>query len=1795
MATLASLSANSIDLETITTLAGILGTTAEDVSTANEIMENQLVYDLATDFTGDNIADFTNSENIYTSEKSEAQVFANQIESALRSTFDIVTSVGSSDGNFALSVQYIEPETNNFDSISNSIGNNISKSIEIVAPTEAIYDTHLRISSTDNNGPFYDSSNMFSAMFDGNNSNSNIIRALNSQFCTTDNSNPLAVEEHVTFNQAYSGNPISNKYFTLDASNGEPIVHELDNENNYYSNGFSIYYDASILTDNSQFGSYNIEQTSNIPTLSVSTNTDEPHPPVDSTISDNLPVFNSTLGLNNNNKLPKSLDIDTYTTLFSDEEPWGDIPGYEFSMTINEDINSGFVLQDSDGFPVLSDANGFFSLDNSNLVDNFNYMANYVSGSSNIDFFDASLNIVVGVNGESANISNNLLSLNDGIETLNEQEFNDGQIVLNINSVATRVNELQNDGVDQSSVLKTEVIYNDEDGENGRLGIASDVKNNAYVRYINQLVVKNSSNDINYSVSNGASFNLLSNSTVVNDNFNAGDIQFEYNNNINIADDILQVIKLNVYQNLRTEDASSLINNTDDMPVANYYVNGYITNFTSLLTSGQTLDKIVMDVNLKPVNELSMYTVAVANGWELTNFTKYQNDVLNTDINTVSSSVSSANPENAALLNQLPTYWPNIYRGTKYFNGSINDTNEIRTMVGSSDYNINYTVSLTTNPIFSTTQPVFYFDANVSWGMNPVGAQNPSKPWNISLPETIKNLTNNEPTYVVVDPSTYSLADVSLPNASNISLLYYTVTNTVQCSFKVGLLPYDNLTLKSPEFSVTYNYYLLQYTMFDVVLTNASELADITSTDQNNLLDYTYIESSIFGLAGDNSLTFEGTLVPDDFKELTLQTFGLNDDGTSDSISEPVANTAFYSIPVKIALNTEYRADPTLNIPPIYGDIVINFSGTTPLPLNSQDGYKVKFIVNSDATYAVSSFTSPISQLGQNISNFANNSLTVSNAYSSITNWDTTSFSVQGATDASGTTVITVIDANEDTVFTITTYDYNYINTQAFVTKCNSDGWRVQKQIGSASDDYQLDVSYLPTMYSVVSNGNTFNNMFSPDVGVYILGNSVTLSLSSIEFVDYVYDFTLLQDYIAVNMIGNAGAQLEPIAELAYQYVNGGNYSRTLALAQYRGYYGSQSVNQVYALNRDQLVAQFSTTIDGATVSQSFNVYNGTYVTVDNLIDGDGNSIGSIGLQLAFNISLLSSSNDTNYPVFVIGDNVTINIVNPNYEGFSPVTINTSLANYELYSFSGTNFDSTGGPLRIASSRLKLRNSDLDNNSASYTLFLDSSTINLYFSEKYLGNPADYGNWSSETLLFSDKYEQWLQSNEGGYGFGTGNGNNSFMQIFRLPNTPVIASNSYFVVSPAYFKFYQTGNFVQETDMPYSPSVNASANVVLRYLPIDNYENVNYTPFASNTYQYITGEYVTVDINSVNTNNVAFEYEGQTKKIYDYIDSPVSSKYEIVVNGNYYTIDVYLGLKNSPAALYISTIFEDVANNLLLLPETSTTPGDLHWVSSNNNNSGVTVSYLQPLITSSSNGLTLSDVFADPNVENISDNIRFEVNSFFLQVDSNTSRLNVPILQGVNVSMFTKAINVDNSGNMSINVYKYSPVANNVSKSTQVTTMFYYTRQVKSIPIPGIEVQDSVVPDFRNMVNSLSFTSVSAIAWEDDNAFNDTDVIVFASVVNLTKLAISAIEPLIFACETNGIKKITLVNKQPLLKIVNKVGMPILEIDANGIIKSPIVSTNAIVLNNPVTTSINSSLSYYPLYSILGNINDNVV
>jgi hypothetical protein len=1775
----ASITANSIDLESITTMSAVLNETT-NVETCNTHLENEIVYDLATEYTVNDIHDETTA-NIYTSH-SATQFYANKLDLDVRELFDIVLSPASNDGNFALSTQYVQ-SSDTPDSVSRPVGNSINKDISILDPTLSIYDSYLDISTNNNYGPFVDENSEYSCVFDASNPNNNILRALNSQFSTINNSAPLNVSEHTAFNTTYALATNLNKYFTLDLSSGEPIAHDLSLNNQSSNNGFTVNIYTEAVDNNTTYGTYRITQDEVIPKIELLKNEET----IDSTISNNhydithIPFFNPNLGLDGSNTLIETNpSLQSYTSLFNGaSEPWSLLSGFEYSISAVDVSNSGYTIRrNGDTTTQFNNDNNvnIFTLDNSNLTDNYRYMRDFARSAHQLSFNDVSVNIVAGVNGTSSNTESNVFAVSDELETLTESEWRNGEILLNINSPSTRSVELQNSGVDLSNILSSQIIYNDEGTAQGKIGISDSMKESPYVNFSTKLLMKSSDYDINYVKSNGASFNLFKNNSVVNSYFSPAQIAFNYNKTV--SDNTVEIFKVNTNQLLKTESSNALYDNADGSVVSDYYVNGYLTNFTTMLNEqGKTMDKLKLDVKLKQLNTLGLYIDASNASWSTTNYVEDASG--NRDLtNIVSSSNSSAYSIDTTMLEGfVPTTWPNLYPGTVYSNDEINEVNEMDLMCNGSPDKIFYTITLVPSAMFAGPPNITTrYDALIEWGKNASDSQNPEKPWQIKRPCDITSQVNTT-TFEVIPSTTYTRkAAFNLGVAHNVELVKYTVSSEVSCNFTVGLLPYDNLTLNSPTFTVEYSYYVLQYTTVSspsgTKFYNTIQLRNI----QSNTTSINYALIDKYSNAESLSrMTFSGSLTSNDFKELNLKVLALNDDTTTTVLTNEHTASIFYPSTIVMELLSIYETTPTTT-----GDIVLYMGGGITKPLWSEAGFSVNFEVDPVANYTVDYFSVDIDSYE---SLFGNNTLSVSNGYSNIQNWSNNTHSVD-VNISNGTTQLSIVNSSNTTVATITTSDYNFLNTQSFITYCNTDLWMVDTFIGASDENNIASTKILATNYTHGVN----NNIFSIDDGIYIVGKTANLTSSSISTVGYVFEFSLLTDTIAVNMIGPVSTSLHAIESFNYQYIDNDIYSKTLQLAKYRGYHGASSVNQSYVINRPHLVATFSVDNETEVISQAFNVYNNTIATIDNLTNGNG-SHGGIGLKIQFNVSALRSSDIRSFPVYAKGDDVLIKISNPNYGGFSEINLLKSLLDYDIYEFSGTSYNNTGYPVKIAPSRLKLKNAAFDYYKASYVIKLLESSANIRFVPNYLGDPNAYNGWEDASLLFSEPYSQWLLQNGGGYGYDTSRDSTLPIQFSRTQNVGNESSTSYIVFAPPYLHFKQTGNFIPETDLPYNPQTNAAVNNVNSYVPITSVNT--YNPFLTHSHTLLDGNTATVSFNDEYVNNITFTHNSN-KTPGEYVSNANNTTKYIQVDGNTYTIDLYLGKKTSNTSTYIATLFSDVATKLLLLPSTGTN-GALTFTEAINNSSGVRVSFLQSIPGFVNSTLSLPELFADN--DEIPNNINFEVGSFFLQLHE---KLSLPVLNGISVDLYTRKLSADSSGNMFVNVYKYQPIANNStapSQNEKVATMFYNTRQVKRIPVPGLFSNNQVFPNWENALSSINYASVSDLSWENDTVFNSTNTTIFASVVNLKQTSALEVSPLLFAADTSGLKKATMVNKQPILKIINKVGMPLIEIDANGVIQAPILAASSVVLQPPSVSSINNSLNNYSLYSILKNTIDNVI
>ena len=1242
-------------------------------------------------------------------------------------------------------------------------------------PTNSIYEANLEFITNDNEDAVYTQNEDFTGYFDYNNSNQNLLRALNSQFNTTDNSRPMYVQEDVSFNQNFAMGNHTDVYYTVDTTTGGLIDNELSDENKLGYNGYQFSNNMGDFDVNRDAGVYRIKQLDDAPLVKVQVDSRLDTPEGEDEYFDNLnlPLFNSTI----DDKLPVNpLSNANFLTIF-DLSSETIMPNYQASVLIENTQNSGYALSSD----MVVRSNDIFSLNDGSLVDNYAYMRDYVTGTHDVSFNNATLTLETLTNGSQSNIDD-CFTLSTGREILPSNLNQDGQILLNTRSPLTRVNVLTNDNED----LRARIVYNNEDGS--RVGISSELKTNNYVRYLNQLVLKNPIYDTGFAYDNGASVNFVNNNSIINSYFSEGDISFT--NVTNPDPTKLEIFKVMSYQKLRS--INGFVDTSSNVEVPGFIPFVKINNLLTIPNQSESLNRLHLFANLKNINELTIYNDASASGWTTENYTR--TNLINTPTDFVSCSTTSAFP-------QTGTAWPSYKDAIKLINGTVT----------SIPYDITFNI---TNEQYSSSL-VQNYSANVYWTVDA------SDHDLIIFGDAIQKTTAcvfNDPVYEELNVNDYlirpNLSPNPFANKINVKLLRVTRTNTLQFRFETLLTPYDNLTLVTPLFDLTTTSYTVSYNNLegDEGTTYNSDYLEYfllsPGTSLDPATDFNSIVSNyVFNNEGD-ALSFSGSLTSNDLKEFNVHLSAINNDETYTSVTDVYKMSAFYDLPIIMEFDQEYEAEN------ITGDAEVYLrSNAFYTELNGQFGYVVHLVTDtSSSVFKVEYFQSDLNNLLNTADLSGNQTLNVANVFSNITNWDLTSYIVGVSFEElnNSTAVLSITKVSDSSVTAeIRVNDFKFLNTQLLITRANRDVYRVVKWIGDNVESNTMTEDLLAVDYTY----NSVENTFTIDTGVYVENVSGNLGFGIDSAIGNTFDFELLQDTIAVNLVGNADTNLQPISDFTYQCVvgEGEYYSRSLTVDRYRGYYGTNSVNQSYRLKRDQLVASFVVKKLGNVAEQSFNVYGGDGFTVNNLMH-NSSSVGDIGLGLNFEYSMLGEEDALLYPIYTMGDNVTFSIVNPNLTSFTPVEEIYTLKDYSLHTFLGSNFASTGGPLKFNSSRLKLNNNYYDNNFASYSLTLDSGHTEVRFIQDYLGDPTEISNsdWNSQDVLASGNYAELV---DGGLTL------NSF-NISRLENTVALVSTSYLVLVPPYLKFVQRGSFVQESDLPYDPATNAEDNTVVSYLPV---------------------------------------------------------------------------------------------------------------------------------------------------------------------------------------------------------------------------------------------------------------------------------------------------------------------------------------------------------------------------------------
>ena len=1773
-----STASNEHDHENMITLSPILPPTTDStvVESINIDLETFVVDSLVI---GTSVSSITpTSGSSYTSPN--GTFYANKVSSDLTAVFDLRTNA-QHDDHFAISSTFQPPNDGSYySSATSAIGTAVEKTISLVNPTVSLYDSHLKVLTVQNYGPFYDSDDTYSVEFNSSQSTNNIIRALNSAHNNDASANLMSASEYTSFNTTYAlGNDLT-QYYTSD-SDGAPLPQDLDSSNVISNNDFNIEVTTTNF-DPSMVGTYKIEQLTDVIGTYITTDPETLNPasinPATTNPTQNqltlFPLRNTGIPIEN---LPRTLlpdnsiiyDSPTFNTLFSPAELAEVLPDFRYNIEVSTNVNSGYsfaaaVLQETDDTDIVT-------FDSSNLLDNLQYMEYLASCPHSFDLVNGSL---TPETADENSATNNLdyFTINTVRESLSAEEWDSGKLLLNTRNPITR--NTGTNSTDDSSSLSSRVYYNEElvdDNGTDFSGISHRIKTVEDAEYLTKLVFKSPATDgiSHYAETSNFYLDLYDNSSgsLVSDSFTSNEVVLDVQNPDLFDSKSLTVFKITNNQKLSSIDGI-LDNNL--VPVNNLSAHATVTNLPGLiLDAPSTVNRMQIIASLKPISDISISADADANSWTLSNH---------------GSTVVSSSTASAYRKVSPATSWP-----------SVEDVRAVITSDG--EYTIPYTVTLCVdNSIVSSgtgtsTSAYTHLEQNfyilITW-VDSLGNDRSLQITNDDLRRTAQ--------------CSYSSNTIT-PLSGNRRKVQ--TNHTLQFIFDLQLNPYDAIELTTPVFSSTTVYY--------------QTLRSGTVDDYNIDISPAELEGDSFThefSAVDGNLTFSGTLNAADLMELNASLISINDNDTiSSSTSYPLS--AFYGIPLNITLDSTSFAN---------AHIVLVLEALTYATLSSStQPYTINLAAdptNPNMCYSLSYFQSEFSadintydtypdlipRLSQhNPAEYMTSPKTVANGYSALPfapNADVYSLSLTYSEDAT-TATLTVSDVDsESSIFTLTIANNKYLNTDAYITYCSNDIYSVTRNLSIVTDSTFSSSRevFIGTAYDIIIDSTP---TFPVDDGIFVFN---PVGFSSDLALGHGYDFSLLQDQISVNMISPITDVLSNIHHLSYQYVNSlddSHFSRTLSIPYYRGYYGPFDTEQPYTLVRTHATATFKIATVRGDVTQTYTMYNESLYTVNSLSPlplSPTLSSGDIGLHLSFSCSMLDDSDITSIPIYLIGDDITISLLNPNNTSWiaSNHVTTLRLTDVDYYEFNGSL------PLLLCPSRIRLRTNSCQTDYMAYSIYSLNVFLNIYKSDSYLGDPSlvTPSEWS---LLYNipnysiNGYSERISFTDNAYS------NMGNFTLWRTLNSHFLPSVSYIVLAPPYLLFTQVSNNPTITALPFVLEDQPS-NIITSYLPVSSdLELQVYNPFVSRVLEY-----------SHPANNLTIAYDNTTndttitkqtfKPMSDYLYSPDETIYRFTVHGNYYTITLHLGLASAPSSILLATIFDGLADDLIDYSANETIPignngPDLNPVSTSAYDRGLgtlTISFLQPLLTSYTDFIALGNpafqyslIYADA-ASPVPPTLFLKIDSLFLNAFGNgtsLATLDLPILQGININLYTRNIVVDPAGNIAVHIYRYEPFTNvfadhlnPIKQINQVDTIPFASRYYKIFPVDKIPIGTSVA-QWPDMLQGLTATNAS---WQYDDSFDGAVTPIFLSLVNLTTSAKEEIYTTLFGCESSGESKFTYVVRDPLMVLYNKIRMPLFQITADGVIQAPLISTSGVSLTPVFNQPVNNQLINYPLTTVLG-------
>jgi len=1770
----------------------IADTTNTIASNANTVAENEVLYNLVRDNSASLVKNKITSSVYKNTSGSNTNLVSTSFTDAEISNCELLTNLGEHDGSFAISTYH---STNNvsYNVVASNIDNasvqSYPKSFLVDQTSSSLYDSHLSIEIASNNGPFNspNDSNRISATFtsDGNYASVvNFQKAINSRFGNTTNQDVLTYTEDVSFNTTYALGKSQNSYYTLN-SNGSLTANSIPTAYTADQNGFTISQnDLSLLTD-TDFGTYRFQQLPPAPEVrvkqgtTVKSDTNATEFPVTVTTNKNVggPYYIDTLPSNDN-----QMSITTFDSLFdiNDSSATYPLPKYEFKMEVTPG-DAGFSFNNSD-YSSTGKTNDIVTMTDDGLYNNIDLMQNWINNDCELKVTNGSLSIQTSTDGASTNLS--AMTLSTGREKLADDKIStNGQIIINARKIHERTL------IDSNTTDLTPVVYYDASNllTQPLKKVTEEFKTNYNVEFESQLVMKKPTANLSkkFLSSGDSALNLIVNNVNVNGNFSTNN--WDFTSNVTATLGSTEVIRI-IPQN-RLDDVDSFKNSLGQV-VNNMNSSVYVSNLKYPMT-GEL--KAELKLMLRQYSELSFADEFLTANWIL------------------SSGGSKLHATSAFANESDGVAWPNADEAYNLVNGTISE--------------LKYKLEFLTND--------FKNNIIVNWGT-------------LTTEENMMYIPQENITTTPMDQDIKSIETVlaseytksgNFLTRKSIELRKYTTTKKYKLSFPLLLRPYTNLTVETPTYTVTSIYYIVFDVATQAPMSNQNQhLKNIVKVGTTT--NYYGISESV--TAGTTSVL--GTLNINDLRELTANII-VNTPNGDITITNPKNVSSFYSsTSTKIDIMPEYSTNfgSVQEVELLLDFVAYDISGNSNLlELNHDLGYNISLSNNISypTDFLIQYWSHNISDFGL-YSDLSGSNIVISpeTGFAGIgsSNW-TNNESLYSLTStfegtSNSTTVLSIYKQGSlQPQYVIKLKNDKIYSTPMYISTGSQDVWRIVRTVGQTVTTRFRGTTYIETGYvrEGVVTGNQpagYNNRVALDEGVYLDKlNASTILHETIDFDTVVLGssikFKLKSDKVTVNLIGNTSdTLLASFTEngLQFKYESGGYISRTVTFAYYRGYYkldtSASDANQIYTIVRTKSTAEFKfyTPLYASKYSQVVDVKVSQQLLNDFKLNDTAitNKFNKLGLKLDFKYTMLASNDVTTYPIYSKGETVTIRITNPSAKPAYSSVISSTLKTFKLYEFSGTNnlYSPGGGKLTLYSSRLKfisdvVSGSWYDNLTAvkTWSLELVDSSLKIYRLPNTIGNPYNHkynGNTETDLLVGPNGWNSSIETETLtfeklaiGYNFANGAYN-----IRRRSDASAGQSISFFVIAKPMMKFkcvYAIANDFPSA-IPYALTDTLYANASRQktyYLSVSN-STSTYNPFAeSMVYYTIENTEITHTNTPAYINNITFVESRPGNNPYknynNYTTSPVSTIYGITVEGSKATITLKSDLlANSSSSVVLSTILDNKPLNRGSEYSNATTSGIV-------NGSGYSVSLVQTTTYGSPYLYTASQILGSSLA-----NIKFTIPTFF--VDSTTIKLDLPVGPGTVVNMYTRNI-IKESNVYKVVLYKYDSFSNVAPNSLDwnnygaddkaSVTVKFQSRSKKVLTVPTRAMRYDYVETMDDLLNNIGYSTVSS-AWVFDLSYNDINTAPWFSFCSLTKSAMRSTLPKFFAPPSIlGHAKMNIITRNKILLVKDKLGNVICELNHDGILRTPFMSTSALVnTNTNVGQSAPADLSELILRSVVG-------